>query len=200
MSLLRFLTVGHSFENVRDHQSPYRMTADHWLPRFGRQTEISSSGASPVAAPATGSNTSPVIPARSQSAPMATEVATAKAVVGRWDLPPSGARSIRDASVGKTAPARVEGRETRGQGAGSSARMYQGELWTDQVKPLRNDLRESDMEVAPARVTGDNTKVQTNAMEPTLAEASLLQTVRQLTLEGRNSLASRLFNVSRMLG
>ena len=200
MSLLRFLTVGHSFENVRDHQSPYRMTADNWLPRFGRQTAISSSGASPVAAPVTGSNTSPVVSVRSQSAPIGTEVAKAKAVVGRWDLPPSGARSIRDASGGKTVQARVEGRETRGQGAGLSARMYQGELWTDQVKPLRNDLRESDMEVAPARVTGENTKVQANAMEQTLAEASLLKTARQLMVEERNSLASRLFNASRMLG
>lgn len=200
MNLLRFLTVGHSFENVRDHRSPYRMTADHWLPRFGRQVGTHSSKVSPITAPVTASDASPVIPARSQSAPMAADVAMAKAVVGRWDLPPSGPRLIRDASGGKTAQARVEGRETKSQGPGASARMCQGELWTDQVKPLRNDLRESDMEVAPARVTGGNTKVQTNPMEPTLAGASLLQTARHLTIEGHNSWASRLFNVSRMLG
>lgn len=200
MSLLRFLTVSHSFENVRDHQSPYRMTVDNWLPRFGRQVGTHSSEVSPITAPATASDASPVMPARNQSAPVSKGVATAKAVVGRWDLPPSGTKAIRVAFVGKATQARVVGRETSGQGAGSSARMCQRELWTDQVKPLRNDLRESDMEVAPARVAGDKRKLQTNGMEPTLAEVTLLQTARQLTLEGCNSLASRLFNVSRMLG
>jgi hypothetical protein len=200
MSLLRFLTVSHSFENVRDHQSPYRMTADNWLPRFGRQVGAHSSAVSPITAPVTASDASPVISARSQSAPVSKGVATAKAATGRWDLPPSEFKSTRVSTVGKAAPARVEERETRGRGPGSSARMCQGELWTDQVKPLRNDLRESDMEVAPARITGDNPQVQAKAMKPTLAEASLLQAARQLTLEGRNSLASKLFNVSRMLG
>jgi hypothetical protein len=187
MSLLRFLTVGHSFENVKDHRSPYRMTAGNWLPRFGRQEEPNPPEATSIPSPPASNQTDQVEPAKHQTIEAPVGVTTADAAAGRWDLPATGFRANRAAFHAKTAVSKV-------------ARLYQGELWTDQVKPLRNDLRESDVEVALSSGASNSSSITGNPVEPPLIEASLRQTEQPVAGESRNSLMSRLMNPSRMLG
>ena len=129
MSLLQLLTVGHSLVNYKDQLSPYRITRDIRLPKFGPATQ-----ASPVSAPP------PDLKAGAWDrltacAGTPTTLAASKPV-GRWDLKP------------KSGPVSSPG--ARHCASSAADRLRQGELALDHVKVVRNDLRESDIVVVRA--------------------------------------------------
>jgi len=129
MSLLQLLTVGHSLVNYKDQLSPYRITRDIRLPKFGPATQAGSVSAPPPDLKAG---------ARDRLTDCAGALTTpaASKPVGRWDLKP------------KSGPVSSPGAMHCVSSA--AARLRQGELALDQVKVVRNDLRESDIEVVCA--------------------------------------------------
>jgi hypothetical protein len=150
MSLMQLLTVGRSFGSVEDRPSPYRMIQENLLPKFGpadrsemKQPPVETSVA---AAPgdlgvragwADASKRSETkmnaIEIQVQAAPGASSALPPEAYpLGRWT-------TMRNPFHRRTASQK-------------SPRLVQGELSLDAVRPVRNDLNESDLEVIPARV------------------------------------------------
>jgi hypothetical protein len=129
MSLLQLLTVGQSLVNYKDQLSPYRITRDIRLPKFGPATQSGPASAPPPGLKAgvrdrlTACAETPATPAASKP-------------LGRWDLKPKSGR--------------ISSPEAMPCVNSAAARLRQGELALDQVKVVRNDLRESDIVVVRA--------------------------------------------------
>ncbi len=153
MSLMRLLTVGRSLGAVRDQPSRYKMPQQSLLPKFGaaKQEVAELSMAEPDLTAASAPPVETKVIPRAASEPTAakdkrtkvmtaveTEFPAANAAApatppqaypqGRWTLfrNPFGAATAKP----KAGPAPV-----------------QGELSLDAVKPVRNDLSDSDLEV-----------------------------------------------------
>jgi len=161
MSLMRLLTVGRSIGAIKDQPSRYKMTEQNLLPKFGPVGEAEAKPASPT----------PQIVVRKvellknrfstwkkmlklKTSPGAfKKVAADQQPIAVVDVPkaafPSGRWSMIRNPFGS--------RKT--EQTPSLAR--QGELSLDLVKPIRNDLRDADLEVVPARqtVVGEKEKV-----------------------------------------
>jgi len=147
MSLMQLLTVGRSFGSVEDRPSPYRMIQENLLPKFGPADRCemkpppveTSMAARPddLGALADASQCSETkmnaIETQVQAAPGASAALPSQAYpLGRWTI-------MRNPFHRRTASQK-------------SPRLVQGELSLDAVRPVRNDLNESDVEVIPARV------------------------------------------------
>jgi hypothetical protein len=168
MSLLRLLTVGRSLGAVRDQPSRYKMTQQSLLPKFGAvgqptggEAPTVESGLKPVPSPTVETKATPKAAIES---PAAKEKRTKVMTTVETEFP---AVSASDPSAPKQAfPA---GRWTifRNPFGSATARPkalrapVQGELSLDAVKPVRNDLSDSDLEVI--RVSRSTTAGTTGA-------------------------------------
>jgi hypothetical protein len=171
MNMLRLLTAGKSLVDVKDMESPYRLTSQRLLPQFG-----------PVRNP---------FSSRAESSPAQTKARSLGDHGGNGDagekraIPSSGGESVaalqsgvQDQALstgasghGLTAALRLRaamlmsGWRTRSSGLldrphGKTAKPViprftkppvQGELSLDKIKVVRNDLCDADLEVVPAR-------------------------------------------------
>lgn len=147
MSLMQLLAVGQSVRAVKDRPSPYRMRQQSLLPRFGpaglsgQGPPVSGPGISPSpdgpcdvgrgvgSAHQLGLGTAPG-PAQ-QPAPAAAAAPAQPYPAGRWLTKPWG-------------------RVNRVGGPQAAQGPVQGELSLETVRPVRNDLTDSDVEVVPA--------------------------------------------------
>lgn len=144
MSLLRLLTVGRSLGIIRDQPSRYKMTQQSLLPKFGPTKPVESGDAerqetlkATEVPPLETKNTQTAVPDR--------KPAKAKKYM----------KTIETESSGQPKPAYPHGRWTlfRNPLGFVTSRPkpveapVQGELSLDEVKPVRNDLSDSDLEV-----------------------------------------------------
>ena len=145
MTLMRFLAVGKSLGGVGTEPSRYRMNAQGMLPKFGRE------GARPAPAPVTAA------PAVTSLPPAITKAAKATSFLGTPMTKHSIAvqsRSQRSGGAKFWGPwTRLKDKFTSNGGAARVAGPpVQAELALDMVRPVRNDLSDSDFEIlAPAK-------------------------------------------------
>ena len=146
MSLLRLLTVGRSLGLIRDRPSRYKMTQQSLLPKFGpakadetgvleRDANLKVADGSPAG------NESPTAAIDANAAKRKKTMTTIETEfpatpkqaypAGRWTI----FRNPFGSAVAKPQPA-VQGKNP-----------VQGELLLDAVKPVCNDLSDSDLEV-----------------------------------------------------
>jgi hypothetical protein len=151
MSLMRLLTVGRSLGLIRDQPSRYKMTQQSLLPKFGpaksseaggpdRDAQPNASEARPDQKSVTTAAAPEVNAAKRKKTMTTVETeypATPKQAfpAGRWTVfrNPFGFAAVKPKSV-----VPVQG-------------PVQCELSLDAVKPVRNDLSESDLEVVRAK-------------------------------------------------
>ena len=208
MSLMRLLAAGSSIRGIKDRRSPYKMTQQHLLPKFG-----ASKGVAEAKAAAT-------------SEPVAAPLSSAVTEVGGATLEnrsPSGGASDLDCSAPGTigeAPTEpnpiymsvIEGTAKSDVGEGGLWRAWsawrgfsrmrnpfatkssptkkgtepvQGELLLESIKVVRNDLNETDLEVVPA------------ANSQIAAERAAHQPVNDGARQAWRRIAARLFGVRR---
>jgi hypothetical protein len=149
MSLIRLLAAGSSLRGIKDHPSPYKMTQDHLLPKFGsnKDAEPQEQGLMPTPA------SPPALrPAR-------------ETLPSPGTIPPASGNEIRvagaDAATPSAPPAPTKGGPFLRWAHGKNPFRpklavkkrpvpVQGELLLEGVKVVRNDLNETDLEVVPA--------------------------------------------------
>ena len=127
MSLARLLTAGKALTNLRDAPTPYRVRHDALLPKFG-------TGGNPFASAAETAGTAAL--------PEPVVVPTKGASVGRsiWPWKWRGAKKEAATGVRQAPPTRL--------GPAPDVRPpLQGELSLANVKVVRNDLHESDVDL-----------------------------------------------------
>jgi len=149
MSLMQLLTVGRSFGSVEDGPSPYRMIQENLLPKFGA-ADRSEMKRPPVEASVAAGPSDPRGPAGWPDAPKRSET--------KMNATETQVQAAPGASAPPPPHAYPLGRWTimrnpfhRRAAAPKSPSLVQGELSLDAVRPVRNDLNESDLEVIPAR-------------------------------------------------
>ncbi len=139
MGLMQLLAVGHTFRGIRDTPSPYRIAKETWLPRFG--PEGSAGEVKPPVEPLKGGARADASPA-----PVLTPAAAVKqsgATLDASALSASRASRQKLPFYIRMVPFRSS---TRFQ-----APLRQGELSLDKVTVVRNDLRDSDIDVVPKK-------------------------------------------------
>ncbi len=139
MSLMQLLAVGKSIRTIRNRPSPYRMTQQNLLPRFGESRWEGKTfegkhleGKLPEDRSEAGNEVAQS--GKSGTPGSAGEAAQAPSGVAY----PSGRWTILRRHFGF--------RTSEGKAA-----LIQGELRLDAVRVVRNDLSDSDLEVIPAR-------------------------------------------------
>ena len=138
MTLMRFLAVGTSLGAAKNAQSRYRMNAENLLPKFGRKEKIAEEVAlRPLS--------NPTPQAGVQSAGNFSSGAKVSehsiAVQSQQRQPSGGAKSWNPW-------ARLKDRFDSKRGAARAAGPpVQGEFALDMVRPVRNDLNDSDFEI-----------------------------------------------------
>ena len=143
MSLLRLLTTGRSLVNVRDAETRYRLTSQRLLPQFGSGKNPFSDREAATPTPA------PAMEAKVEAAaPPATGEKTGRAKA-LW---------VRAAARMSVWTEKLGDRFTRPHAKLAKPAIphftkppVQGELSLDRVQVMRNDLRDADLEVVPAR-------------------------------------------------
>jgi hypothetical protein len=176
MSLIRFLAVGRSFGTVADAPTRYRMRQEHLLPRFGVNDVSEPETAASVGQPGfvhTGAGPAmPVVAATDVAASAmdesghASEAVTAAPVgsveAGAGTETTAGKEPTTPATVGKRPfrlSAWLRGRPSGGEarpGARGKSAQSPVQLALDLVTPVRNDLRDADIEIVPVRTTPVN--------------------------------------------
>jgi len=142
MTLMRFLAVGTSLGAAKNAQSRYRMNAENLLPKFGRKEKIAEEVAlRPLS--------NPTPQAGVQSAGNFSSGAKVSehsiAVQSQQRQPSGGAKSWNPW-------ARLKDRFDSKRGATRAAGPpVQGELALDMVRPVCNDLSDSDFEIVTVR-------------------------------------------------
>jgi hypothetical protein len=143
MSLLRLLTAGRSLVNIGDTETRYRLTSQRLLPQFGSGKNPFSGREAATAMPASAAEPSPeptAVPANGESPSRAKALwLRAAARMSGWTEKLSG-RFARP-NVKPTKPAVPQ----------FSKPAVQGELSLDQVRVIRNDLSDADLEIVTAR-------------------------------------------------
>lgn len=151
MGLMQLLTVGRSLDRISDEPSRYKMTQQTLLPKFGsvNATEVRARGLSetknPVIAPAAAGK------AKAESATARNDRKQMNAVQPETD------RKVAPANAAPK-PAFPRGRWTLFRNPFAKAPKpeaatrapVQSELLLDAVKPVRNDLSDSDLELVQA--------------------------------------------------
>jgi hypothetical protein len=161
MALMDLLTVGRSLSEVRDRPHRFKLLTGA-LPKFGKpgaprmganfEVAVPPRAGSEVRQERAGSDsmkTETIAEKQKQSAPTSMHVFPA----GRWTLNPF-----------KSAP------------ASAPRRTVQGELLLDKVKPVRNDLNDSDLELVAVKKTPEATptSVQIESVEVPVVKAKSL--------------------------
>jgi hypothetical protein len=170
MSLLRLLTTGKSLVGVRDSETRYRVTRQRFLPRFGPTTN-------PFCGAAT---TNPPQPDDGADAGAASPLCQEKTTGVSRSLVPavlvgsqrrqlrsalrSRAIALRNAWAGKLAAlvSRTRGKATAVATSRPSRLAVQGELSLEQIKVVRNDLSDADLEVVPAKLPAGQASAASN--------------------------------------
>ncbi|MDB6030542.1 MAG: hypothetical protein JWM16_880 [Verrucomicrobiales bacterium] len=141
MSLVQLLSVGRSLLNIQDRPSPYRMRQDHLLPKFGRVE-----GREPEKRAVR-----EVSPRENRKEPKVNESQEVKVKRGgslfRW---------MKRANPFARKPA----------AAAPEKAPVQYELVLDSIKPVRNDLHDTDLMVVPARAAENKTAATGRETEP----------------------------------
>jgi hypothetical protein len=193
MSLIRLLTTGRSLVNIPDGDSRYRVTSQRLLPQFGARHNPFSSGykvePTPMAPRSPAVHTPTVEPpaARVASAPTAERAAAPKsklesgtafakskvrdlaAVLRRWTA------AFLDGCRAKLAAlfARRPAKAAKPAIPRFDKAPVQTELSLDRIKVLRNDLRDADLEVVPAKAPTALAAPATPAVEkPAMMESA----------------------------
>ena len=147
MSLVQLLAVGRSLCSIRDQPSRYKMTQQNRLPKFGLPTHAES-----IAAVAESRGVTLVRNAGAQArmpGGPGKEEATMNAIEIQSKASPK-------TSVAVPAQPYPSGRWTmknpfhRSPGGGKTSTPVQGEFSLDAIRPVRNDLSDSDLEIVPA--------------------------------------------------
>ena len=174
MSLMQLLSVGQSFLSIEDGRSPYRMTQQNLLPKFGPtrgNAPPESAGcetAKPSATP-TRTGEGPVGSAQPKGTEKRMTAIEAYSQIG------SAASFGGGVTVPQPYPAgrwnMIRNPFQRRSASQKSATMIQGELSLAGVRPVRNDLNEADLEVvprrsAPAKVPGEPVRATAPAAGP----------------------------------
>jgi len=162
MSLLRLLTTGRSLVGLRNGESPYRLSHHRLVPNFGQKPnpfrattlpepvrtvalvpDAAMTKSVPASAPAHWAATPPPEAAEAARAEVAaTEPAPSEPVKNSWlKRNWAGLRSWFRRSDQPSAPRIVR----------AAKPAVQGELSLEGVQVVRNDLRDSDLEVVAAR-------------------------------------------------
>ena len=193
MSLIRLLTTGRSLVNIPDGDSRYRVTSQRLLPHFGARPNPFSSGDKPEPTP-----TAPCTPAKHtpKDEPPPTRVATVS--VAEQETAPKSKREIQTALAKATLRVLVAvlRRWTAALLDGCKAKLaalfarrrakaakpaiprfnkapVQTELSLDRIRVLRNDLRDADLEVVPAKAAAPPaTAAQPAVDKPAVAETA----------------------------
>ena len=159
MTLMRFLAVGKSLGGVTTEPSRYRVNAQALLPKFGRE------GTRPVSAPL---SAAPAVTTARAATPVAsfsgTTMSKHSIAVQSESQRSGGARfwgpwtRLRNKFTSKRGAARVAGPPV------------QAELALDMVRPVRNDLNDSDLEIlTPVK------RKATALVQPMLATTAMKQ-------------------------
>lgn len=147
MRLLRLLTTGKSLVNLRNADSPYRLTTQRLLPQFGptRNPFADTQGETKSAVTSV-----PQVTAHTGTVPLGAGIRRVRSVVqALW---------LKTSALWSGGKAKLSGLTARSRPAAFkpviphfSKPPMQGELSLDRVKVIRNDLSEADLEVVPAR-------------------------------------------------
>lgn len=136
MTLMRFLAVGKSLGGVTTEPSRYRMNAQGMLPKFGRE------GTRPAPAPVTAAPAVTPPPAESTTKSFSGTTMSKHSIAVQSESQRSGGAKfwgpwtrLRNKFTSKRSAARVAGPPV------------QAELALDMVRPVRNDLSDSDLEI-----------------------------------------------------
>jgi hypothetical protein len=141
MSLVQLLSVGRSLLNIQDRPSPYRMRQGHLLPKFGRAEETEPEKRAVREAPAQETRKEPKV---NESQELKVKRSGS---LFRWM---KGANPF----ARKAAPVAPE------------KAPVQCELVLDGVRPVRNDLHDTDLMVVPARAAEKKTAAPGRETEP----------------------------------
>ena len=172
MSLLRLLTAGKSLVGVRDAESPYRLTHQRLLPRFGpTRNPFSGSGNSEPAqtearspgddggngASGEGRGTANSCGPKAAALQKGAQDCTASTSAG--DHGSKAALRLRAAALLSGCQAKLTGLLGRARVKAAKPALLrftkppvQGELSLDKIKVVRNDLSGADLEIVPARM------------------------------------------------
>ena len=148
MSWMRLLAVGKSIIGIRNERSPYKMTQDNLLPKFGRkpggEAEVSTAGETVTAVDIrVGGAAKDAVALSGAPAPRAGAAVLAADATAVTGLLPSDSAAACSSRRG----GRWRSRLTGPAGPGP----MQEELRLETVKVMRNDLRDADLEVVPSR-------------------------------------------------
>ena len=181
MGLMQFLAVGRSVDRIDDGSTRYKMTQQNLLPKFGSanrpgRTSGESQRITPVSVvePCASEAANPASPATQPDRPSLFDAAAAKALrpglfrralskMGFANVPSGGIAQSGEPSSSVMAAGRKPRKSffknpfSRSPKAKSELRVVQIELLLDAVRPVCNDLNDSDLEVvtAPSRPAVD---------------------------------------------
>jgi hypothetical protein len=141
MSLVQLLSVGRSLLNIQDGPSPYRMRQDQLLPKFGRVEEAEPEKQAVRVAPPRETRKEPKVNERQE-----VKVKRSGSLF-RW-------MKVANPFARKAATAAPE------------KAPVQCELVLDGVRPVRNDLHDTDLMVVPARAAENKTAAVVRETEP----------------------------------
>ncbi len=184
MGLMQLLTVGRSLDRISDEPSRYKMTQQTLLPKFGsvNATEVRARGLSetknPVIAPAAAGK------AKAASATARNDRIKMNAVQQEME------RKAAPVSAAPK-PAFPRGRWTLFRNPFAKAPKpeavtrapVQSELLLDAVKPVRNDLSDSDLELVEAARRSAEVKAQAPVAAPNPAPAPVPVAVPQVAVD-----------------
>jgi hypothetical protein len=148
MSLAQYLALGKSIKNVSG-PGRYKLASGPVVPRFESQRRPGAAGrpGGPVMVDTIFDHSQPPV------AGLEERPASPPSEAAMLPAEPSGAAATHPAPAPPSLPA--TGRwflQTQPRGADAGALPRQGELALGLVQPVRNDLRESDLEVVPVTV------------------------------------------------
>ena len=172
MGLMQLLTVGRSLSEARDRPHRYKLRSQAWPVLVGRSGESEAGWSAGEREVALGEQAGVQAMKTSTSTVTDKDAATVAYPSGRWTLK---ANPFRTAA----SPGQVSGA------------AQQGELVLDKVKPLRNDLCDSDLELVaaaqlkpPAQAVGGAVKTASSDI-PVVKAVSIWERVRGLWRRGR---------------
>jgi hypothetical protein len=147
MSLLQLLSVGRAFGSIRDRPSPYKMTQASLLPKFGPPVGSGSEPAAPAVPGRASLERHAGAHARSTGEPGKKEV---KMTAAEMSVAPLGTEMnpAQPYPAGRWTMRNPFNRKPVAGARGTP--MVQGELSLDAVRPVRNDLSDSDLVVVRA--------------------------------------------------
>lgn len=206
MSLMRLLTAGKSLVGVKDNASRYRMGHPGMLPKFGSakdagvgdQKAIVRNASQPVATVETGAGPFPPSAASAEANKPKAPVATAASQPNHAPETAVTSRGI-DGSFFSRWLVQLRAVVARPSANGStslrlSRTPVQGELSLDNIKVVRNDLSDADLEVVPLKAKSNPTPEPGDShfgAAPKAGAAERAEPERSNGLSGRPNVFSR---------